>query len=145
MNLRVMTTEDLPQVEAIQARLTRQPVPQPWKDMLAEHVDQEHRLGIVATQDDEVFAFILGEIKIGGFGTELSGWLELVGVDPEHMGSGIGAALAQALFDTLAQRGVAEVFTSVRWDMGDMLAFFKKIGFDQSPFINLAHSTGKQE
>ena len=64
-------------------------------------------------------------------------------MDPEHMGSGLGAALAEALFEALAKRGVDEVFTSVRWDSGDMLAFFRKIGFDQSPFINLSHSTGK--
>jgi ribosomal protein S18 acetylase RimI-like enzyme len=138
-----MIKQDLPQVKRLQASLTRQPVPQPWMDMLAEHVGQEHRLGIVAEEGEEIWAFILGEIKIGGFGTELSGWLELLGVDPEHMGSGLGASLAEALFEALAKRGVGEVFTSVRWDSGDMLAFFKKIGFDQSPFINLSHSTGK--
>ena len=143
MKLRAMTKQDLTQVERLQASLTRQTVPQPWMDMLAEHVDQEHRLGIVAEEGGDIWAFILGEIKIGGFGTELSGWLELVGVDPEHMGSGLGAALAEALFEALAKRGVDEVFTSVRWDSGDMLAFFRKIGFDQSPFINLSHSTGK--
>lgn len=137
LNLRPMSSGDLGEVQRIQARITRQPVPQPWMDMLAEHVGKTYRLGFVAEQDGILLGFILGEIKIGGFGTELSGWLELVGVDPEHMGSGVGAALAELLFATLQERGVKDVYTAVRWDSGDMLAFFKKLGFDQSLFINL--------
>ena len=137
MNSRPMTIEDLPAIESIQGNITRQEVPQAWVDMLAEHVGNDYRLGYVAEKDGVVLGFILGEIKIGGFGTELSGWLELVGVEPGYMGSGVGASLAEALFTDLKQRGVSDVYTSVRWDSGDMLAFFKKMGFDQSPFINL--------
>lgn len=137
MNLRPMTSQDLPEVRRIQSRITRQEVPQSWMDMLAEHVDKTYRLGFVAQKDGTVLGFILGEIKIGGFGTELSGWLELLGVEPRHMGSGVGAALVEVLFKALRERGVGEIYTAVRWDSGDMLAFFQKIGFDQSPFINL--------
>ncbi len=141
MKLRPLTHEDLSEVQRIQARITRQEVPQAWMDMLAEHVDKNYRLGFVAQEEDVLLGFILGEIKIGGFGTELSGWLELVGVEPEHMGSGVGAALAEALFQALKERGVKEVYTAVRWDSGDMLAFFKKVGFDQSVFINLCRKS----
>lgn len=141
MKLRPLTHEDLSEVQRIQARITRQEVPQAWMDMLAEHVDKNYRLGFVAREEDVLLGFILGEIKIGGFGTELSGWLELVGVEPEYMGSGVGAALAEALFQALKERGVKEVYTAVRWDSGDMLAFFKKVGFDQSVFINLCRKS----
>ena len=137
MNLRPMNQQDLPEVQRIQNRITRQEVPQSWMDMLAEHVNKTYRLGFVAQDGGAVLGFILGEIKIGGFGTELSGWLELLGVEPKQMGSGVGAALVEALFNALRQRGVHEIYTAVRWDSGDMLAFFKKIGFDKSPFINL--------
>ena len=137
LNLRPITKEDLGEVKRIQARASRQQVCQPWLDMLAEHVDNSYRLGFVADKDGMTLGFVLGEIKIGGFGTHLSGWLEVIGVEPDYMGSGVGAALAKILFQTLRERGVREIYTSVRWDSGDMLAFFKKLGFDQSPFINL--------
>ncbi|MCB2192108.1 MAG: GNAT family N-acetyltransferase [Deltaproteobacteria bacterium] len=136
-----MTQDDLDEVQRIQARITRQSVPQTWMDMLAKHVDKIYRLSYVAEEGGKVRGFTLGEIKIGGFGTELSGWLELVGVDPDYMGSGVGAALVEALFGALRERGVQEIFTAVRWDSGDMLAFFKKLGFDQSSFINLRLKT----
>jgi len=141
LNLRPMTQNDLGDVQRIQARITRQPVPQPWMDMLAEHIDKIYRLAFVAEEGGAILGFILGEIKIGGFGTELSGWLELVGVEPDNMGSGVGASLVEALFGALRERGVQEIYTAVRWDSGDMLAFFKKLGFDQSAFINLRLKT----
>lgn len=140
LKIRPLTEQDLPDVERIQAHVTRQPVPQSWMEMVAEHVEQHHRIGLVAEQDGDMVGFILGEIKIGGFGTELSGWLELVGVEPDNMGSGVGAALATEFFSELTRRGVNDVLTAVRWDRGDMLAFFKKMGFDQSPYINLHRS-----
>ena len=35
------------------------------------------------------------------------------------------------------EEGLKEVFTTVRWDSSDLIAFFKSIGFDKSKFINL--------
>jgi ribosomal protein S18 acetylase RimI-like enzyme len=124
-------------VISIQQSITRQPVSDRWRDMLAKHVDNDSQIGIVAETDGKVSGFIIGEIKVGGFGAELTGWLEMVGVAPDQMGSGVGRALAQGLFEDMARQGVTEVLTSVRWDSGDMLAFFKSLGFDRSPFINL--------
>ncbi|MFH1033503.1 MAG: N-acetyltransferase [Pseudomonadota bacterium] len=142
MTLRRMTTQDMEQVIAIQQAITRQPVSDRWRRMLAKHVDNPGLVGLVAETRDRVNGFIIGEIKVGGFGSELTGWMEMVGVSSEQMGSGVGRYLAQGLFDYFVQQGVSEVLTSVRWDSGDMLAFFKSLGFDRSPFINLRLRVG---
>lgn len=137
MKLRRLTSEDMEQVIAIQESITRQPVSPNWRKMLRQHVEDPCQVGLVAQTEGRVIGFILGEIKVGGFGSELTGWMEMVGVVPEQMGAGVGRALAQGLFEYFAKQGVSEVLTAVRWDSGDMLAFFKKLGFDRSPFINL--------
>jgi ribosomal protein S18 acetylase RimI-like enzyme len=137
VNLRAMTEDDLEAVVYIQNRITRSPVSDLWRDKLAEHVGSAHLPGYVAEMDGEVAGFIYGEIKVGGFGAELSGWIEMVGVRPEHMGGGIGGSLAQRIVQHFRDEGVKDILTSVRWDSGDMLAFFKSLGFDRSPFINL--------
>jgi ribosomal protein S18 acetylase RimI-like enzyme len=134
---RPMTDQDLAAVVNIQERITRAPVTDRWREMLAKHVGNKHRPAIVADKDGQVIGFIFGEVKIGGFGAEISGILELVGVTPEHMGAGIGRALAEALLDYFRTQGVEDVLSSVMWDSGDMLAFFKNLGFDRSPYINL--------
>lgn len=134
---RRMNQDDLAQVVQIQERITRRSVSQPWQDMLVGHVDNTYQCGIVAEVDGRVVGFALGEVKIGEFGTDLSGWVEMMGVEPEYMGQGIGSGLTKALQDYFEEQGLKEVFTSVRWDSGDMLAFFKNLGYDRSPFINL--------
>ena len=137
VKLRRMSPQDVEQVVRIQQSITRQPVSERWRGMVSGHVDNEEQVGFVAETDGKLLGFVLGEIKIGGFGSEVTGWIKMVGVTPEHMGSGVGRALATSLFDHFRAQGVEEICTSVRWDSGDMLAFFKNLGFDRSPFINL--------
>jgi len=143
VEIRPMTNQDLAAVINIQERITRAPVSDRWREMLAQHVDEKGQTGIVAVKDGTVVGFIFGELKVGSFSAETSGWLELVGVVPEQMGSGIGRSLAQALLDFFKEQGVQDVLTSVKWDSGDMLAFFKNMGFDRSPYINLQLKLGK--
>lgn len=92
---------------------------------------------MVAEEDGEVLGFIIGCIKEWGFGVERSGWIEMIEVDPERMGKGVGKALGEALFSVFKEEGIKEVYTSVKWDSGDLISFFKSIGFDKSGFINL--------
>ncbi len=136
---RKLSEADLERVVEIHERIIRRPVSRAWREMLARHVagEEEDYVAFVAEAGGEVVGFIMGEIKVGGFGTETSGWLEMVGVMPEWMGKGVGKALAERLLQEFAARGLEDVFTAVRWDSGDMLAFFKSLGFDRSPFINL--------
>jgi L-amino acid N-acyltransferase YncA len=53
------------------------------------------------------------------------------------MGIGIGKTLGEALIKIFKKEGIKEIYTSVKWDSGDLIAFFKSIGFDKSSFINL--------
>ena len=64
-------------------------------------------------------------------------WIATLGVDPNYMGQGIGAGLAEETFSYYKSKGIENVYTSVRWDSADMLSFFKTLGFDRSNFINL--------
>ena len=105
--------------------------------MVRDHLRKQEAIGFVAVKDGQVAGFIIGEVKGEGFGLETSGWIEVVGVHPRQMGTGIGYAMAHKLFDYFRRRGIRDVHTSVLWDAVDMLSFFKSLGFDRSTFINL--------
>ncbi|MDP6155306.1 MAG: GNAT family N-acetyltransferase [Candidatus Thermoplasmatota archaeon] len=91
----------------------------------------------VAERDKMVLGFIVGAIKDWGFGLERAGWIEMVEVDPKYMGQGVGKELGRSLLSSFKNVGITEVYTSVRWDSGDLIEFFKSIGFKKSSFINL--------
>jgi N-acetylglutamate synthase-like GNAT family acetyltransferase len=80
---------------------------------------------------------MISYILTAGFGETKSAWIATLGVDPNFMGQGIGASMAQKIFEIYKATGIENVYTTVRWDSTDMLSFFKTLGFDRSKFINL--------
>lgn len=137
MELRRMRLDDLAGVVAIQRGITRQPVSERWRALLAGHLHRDDRLGLVAEEEGRILGFLLAGYRVGEFGGEHLGWIENLGVDPTHMGQGVGRALADALIELFRIQGVTEVHAAVRWDSSDILSFFQRLGFDRSPYINL--------
>ena len=137
IKIRKIRAEDVSEIVAIQESILQKKVSKKWVQTVEHHLKKQEALGFVAFKDGRVAGFIIGEIKGEGFGLEQSGWIEVVGVHPRQMGVGIGRILAERLFAFFKKEGIRDIHTSVRWDAGDMLSFFKAIGFDRSPFINL--------
>ena len=137
IRIRNIKAEDLPQIVAIQESIIQKKVSKKWIQTVKDHLQRQEGTGFVALKDAQVVGFIIGEIKGEGFGLEQSGWIEVVEVHPKQMGIGIGRALADRLFDFFKKKGIHDIYTTVRWDAGDMLSFFKSLGFDRSTFINL--------
>ena len=147
VNIRLMTKEDLPQVAVIHKRILKEAtgaVADPdleleFMDLMASYPEGCR----VAETEGFVAGFIIATQKHWGFGLGISGWIEVVGVHPDHMGQGIGKALGDEIVGHFKDQGIDDVYTAVRWDAADMIAFFKSIGFDRSEFINLKHTGGE--
>jgi ribosomal protein S18 acetylase RimI-like enzyme len=145
-NVRGMESRDLPSVAAIHRSILREAMgdevevrtESQFADLLGTHPQG----CLVAEEGGAVVGFVIGSLKHWGFGLGVSGWVEVVGVSPGHMGTGVGRALGEALLAHFRAAGIRDVYTAVRWDSGDLIAFFKSIGFDKSEFINLKFSQG---
>jgi ribosomal protein S18 acetylase RimI-like enzyme len=137
MVIRRLVKEDAEDVDRIYAAITRKPVSADFKRVVADHANREDSACFVAEINGKVVGFMISYILTAGFGMTQSAWIPTLGVSPDHMGQGIGAALAQEIFAFYRSRGIENVYTSVRWDSTDMLSFFKTLGFDRSNFINL--------
>jgi GNAT superfamily N-acetyltransferase len=128
---------DIPEMVAIQRAITKKEVSGAWTRMIERHLDGHLGMGFVAVREGKVVGFAIGEVKDAGFGVPESGWVVVVGVEPQAMGEGVGKAMIEKLFESFRRRNITNVYTAVRWDAGDMLSFFKALGFGQSEFINL--------
>jgi len=142
VKIRELTARDIPQIICIHSAINKKSHRRWIQKMVKDHLQKQEGIGFVAEKEGEIVGFIIGEVKGEGFGLERSGWLEVVMVHPRHMGMGIGHAMAQRLFNDFKKKGIREVHTSVLWDAVDMLSFFKSLGFDRSPFINLIKQVG---
>jgi ribosomal protein S18 acetylase RimI-like enzyme len=137
IKIRNIEAKDVPKIIAIQESIIKRKVSKKWAQMVKDRLQKQEGRGFVALKEGQVVGFIIGEIKGEGFGLEQSGWLEVIEVHPKQMGIGIGRALAGKLFQFFKKKGIRDIYTTVRWDAGDMLSFFKSLGFDRSTFINL--------
>jgi ribosomal protein S18 acetylase RimI-like enzyme len=135
--IRRLKVEDAEVIGQIYAAITRRPVEPDFKSVVEEHAQSGEQACFVAEHQGKVVGFMISYILTAGFGEAKSAWIATLGVDPNFMGQGIGASLAQKIFKIHKAAGIENVYTTVRWDSTDLLSFFKTLGFDRSKFINL--------
>jgi len=135
--IRRLESSDADDISRIQKVIAKELGTIDYHRVVEEEAKKEDRVSFVAELDGAVVGYMITYIIYGGFGLEKSAWIGAFGVEPKHMGSGIGKRLAKEIFDVITERGIKNVFTSVRWDSTDLLSFFKSLGFDRCEFINL--------
>jgi GNAT superfamily N-acetyltransferase len=95
-------------------------------------------LSLGAELDGNIVGFIIGEIRIWEFGIgEKTGWIRILGVDPDFQRRGIGRKLGEALLEHFERRGIKRVRTMAEWYTGDLISFFKSLGFNMLNMIPL--------
>lgn len=137
ISVRRLRKEDAAAVGRIDAAITKVPSRLDFERIVTEEVEREADASFVAVVNRKVVGFMISYITSGNFGADQCAWIAMFGVDPKHMGQGIGSRLAQEIFEYYKEKGIVEIYTSVRWDSTDILSFFKTLGFERSEFINL--------
>ena len=137
VKLRRLKKKDAPEIARIDSAITKTGSTMNLRRIVEEEVKRPDDGSFVAEINGKVVGYIITHITSGSFGVDRCAWITMTGVDPKHMGKGIGKSLAQRIFNFYKDEGVTDVFTTVRWDSTDLLSFFKTLDFDRSDFINL--------
>ncbi|MEM7354816.1 MAG: GNAT family N-acetyltransferase [Acidobacteriota bacterium] len=139
VQIRLLDTIDIGAVISIDEKITGNYHPEEWEQRIGYYLRRDPEAALVAEIDGEVVGFMLGEIRSGEFGLmEPTGWIEVLGVDPERQGGQIGRRLASALLDHFKSEGAKSVRTLVDETMDDISGFFASLGFEPStlrPFV----------
>jgi len=108
-----------------------------WEGIVANYIDRSPA-GCLATEiNGEMVGFILGDVRGWEFNIPLSGWIEILGVDPEYQGKGVGRKRADSLFDYFKKNNIQSVHTVINWDDADMVDYFRSLGFSRGNFTHL--------
>jgi len=135
--IRKIKPEDADEISRIEAVITKSSDRTDFGQIIVKQVRKDEDASFVAEIDGKVVGYMISYTVYAGFGVEKSAWIATLGVDPKFMGQGIGKMLAEEILRVYEERGIRNIFTSVRWDSVDLLSFFKTLGFDRSDFINL--------
>ena len=91
-------------------------------------------VSFAAVVDGEVVGFLFGDIRVAEYGVDMGGWIDMMGVAPEHRGGGIGRMLVEAFCEECQKNGV-KVRVIVREDDERLIGFWKSVGFEKGKLI----------
>ncbi len=137
ISVRRMRTQDAEAVLQIDEKITGLPHEAQWESRIIDHLSSNPLGCLVAEKGGKVVGFILGDIRGWEFGIPKSGWIEIVGVDPEYHGKGVARALIEKLHVYFRNHNVERVMTMVNWNDPGLVSFFRAVGFERSEFIIL--------
>lgn len=139
VTIRNLDTVDIGDVVAIDEKISGQYRPEVWDRRIAYYLRRDPDAALVAVAGGQVVGFMLGEVRAGEFGLEEpTGWIEVLGVDPEARGKAIGRRLADAMLDHFRSLDAVAVRTLVDEKSADIAGFFASLGFEPAtlrPFV----------
>lgn len=139
VRIRPLDELDIDAITGIDEKISRRYRPEVWERQIGYYLRRDPEASVVAELDGKVVGFMLGEVRSGEFGLEEpTGWIEVLGVDPEHRGKAIGRQMAEAILRHFREQGAHSVRTLVDEDMEEIRRFFSSLGFEPSslrPFV----------
>jgi GNAT superfamily N-acetyltransferase len=144
IEVRPVRAIDMPQVIALDQRVTGLAKPEYWRDVFRRYrADRRHgRFFLVAesraaASTHPVLGFILGEVRAWEFGSAPCGWVIALSVEPGARLHGIGQALFEALSHEVRKEGVDKMRTMVARANRLHLMFFRGVGMMAGPYLQL--------
>jgi ribosomal protein S18 acetylase RimI-like enzyme len=128
--LRRLAPEDAPTVATIAALLGDAADEECWRRRLEAANAESGSVFLGVEMEGAVVGYVGGRITDEAFGlAEDTAFIELFGVHPAWQGREIARALAEALFEELAERGIRRVLTLVKPGDDHLQPFFRSLGF----------------
>ena len=141
VKIRPLDELDIGSLAKIDEKVTGTYKPEEWERRAIYYIRRNPETSQVAEIDGVVVGFMLGEIRSGEFGLEEpTGWIEIMGIDPDRQGQSIGRGLAEAMFEHFKAAGAKTVRTLVSTQSEDIIKYFQALGFAPSPIQALEKS-----
>ena len=134
--VRRMSEADLREVKKIDQRIVGDKRAISWPlEAEVQWAVNRPALSFVAEVGKEVVGFLLGDIRISEYGTDLKGWIDMVGISPDHQRRGIGRKLVEAFREACRENGVSPNVI-VREDDTELVEFWESVGFSKGKLVS---------
>jgi ribosomal protein S18 acetylase RimI-like enzyme len=134
LNIRPVDETDIGDVVAIDEKIGGQYRPDTWEARILYYLRRDPDASLVAECNGKIVGFMLGEVRSGEFGLdEPTGWIEVLGVDPDFRHQAVGRRLADAMLTHFRGKGAVCVRTLVDENVPSIGQFFTSLGFTPAP------------
>ncbi len=136
VKIRRMTEADLPRVKEIDKELVGPHRSISWPLRIEAHWWVYRGLpNFVAEVDGELVGFILGDIRGVEYGTEIGGWIDMMGVAPKRQSMGVGRMLVETFCAECQKQGV-KVMVIVMGSDKRLVKFWNSVGFRKGNLVS---------
>jgi ribosomal protein S18 acetylase RimI-like enzyme len=144
IRVRPLDELDIGSVVRIDERITGRYRPDFWEQRVAYYLRRDPESSQVAEVDGKVVGFMLGDVRAGEFGLEEpSGWIERIGIDPDHRGRDLGKQMFEAILAHFREAGVTTARTLVDDRDAGVAGFLRALGFASSALQALEINLGR--
>ncbi|RMF96470.1 MAG: GNAT family N-acetyltransferase [Candidatus Schekmanbacteria bacterium] len=137
IKIRNLARHDIEAIVKIDEKITGRPHEAYWTGKISKYLASEPGACLAAEIEGKVVGFVLGDIRGWEYAVPTCGWLDVIGVDVEYQGMGIGKKLIEALFSFFKKSGIENVVTMVNWNEADLIDYFRSQGFERGEYINM--------
>ena len=145
VNIRFLGMDDLDDILRIQQRIVGDQQSEnseklaSLKDTTVYHLERgDPLMNLGAEIDGKLVGFVIAEVRRWEFGrSDMIGWILILGVDPEYQGMGAGRKLGSTLLEHFRKKSVKKIQTLVEWHDGELISYFKSLGFNLLPMLPL--------
>ena len=134
VQIRMLEDTDIGGITTLDEKIGGRYRPGVWERRIGYYLRRDPEALVVAEAGGKVVGFMLGEVRSGEFGLEEpTGWVEVLGVDPECRGQAVGRRMADQMLTHFRRQGTTTVRTLVDETMSDIAEFFASLGFEPAP------------
>ena len=150
LRIREMTDIDMAAMIEIDKKITGKDRISSWPQKVSSHFKTYYPpLSFVAEVEGRVVGFIIGVVMGAEYSLPLSGWINIIGVDPGYQGKGIGKMLAKSFIEACHKRGI-KARLMVRQSDEPLKRMLQSLGFEQGELVDFvkgfpAHKPGSKE
>ena len=138
MLIRDVTMEDVDGVISIDTQISGSGKPDYWREIITAYIqEKENRFFLVATDENMVAGFIIGEVRAWEFGSAACGWVFTIGIRPDARLGGVATSLFDSLCRAFRQSGVTKVRTMTARHEHELMSFFRSQGMMAGPYLQL--------
>lgn len=138
LRIRPMEHEDIQACLAIDRSITGMRRAVTYTDLITGDLGKVLDLSMVAELRGEVVGFILARLALVGEPLGEAGFIQILGVDPDHWRRGIAAKMLDALLERCQSKGLTTVRIMLNERDSQLQGFFKRMGFERGNLIDYA-------
>ena len=136
LRIRPMEHEDIQACLAIDRSITGVRRAVTYTDLITGDLGKVLDLSMVAELRGEVVGFILARLALVGEPLGEAGFIQILGVDPDHWRQGIAAKMLNAILERCQAKGLKTVRIMLNEHDSQLLGFFKRMGFNRGNLID---------